>query len=94
MPIAVVVTALWAWAALSVGRAGDGFVRADGDGSLGSHAPVVPETRSFVTRSGLVVQTPTESDHCWVVELCTPTPSADLRLRAEVVEDGFRRTAP
>ena len=94
VPIAVVVTALWAWAALSVGRAGDGFVRADGDGSLGSHAPVVPETRSFVTRSGLVVQTPTESDLCWVVELCTPTPSADLRLRAEVVEDGFMRAAP
>ncbi len=62
----------------------------NGIGPLGTEpvpgAAVVP----FVTRSGLEIYRPAHGELCWRVELCTPRPRSDLRLRGADISHGFR----
>jgi hypothetical protein len=53
-----------------------------------------PPVQPFRTTSGLVLRRPaTGSDQCWSVTLCTPFPSAALRLRGTTIQSGFRLAA-
>jgi len=38
-----------------------------------------------------VLLQPLGSDQCWSVALCTPAPSAALRLRGTTIQSGFSR---
>ena len=62
----------------------------NGIGPLGTEpvpgAAVVP----FVTRSGLEIYRPAHGELCWRVELCTPRPRSNLRLRGADISHGFR----
>lgn len=54
----------------------------------------VPAVQPFRTTSGLVLSQPLGgADQCWSVELCTPAPSAELRLRGATIQSGFSRVA-
>lgn len=66
------------------------LVEARGGGPLGTPQIPPPETRSFVTDSGLVVQTPVDGERCFAVPLCTPGPDARLELRGRTPAQGFR----
>lgn len=54
-------------------------------------APVViAPTRTVLTGSGLVLRQPTQSDQCWgAYPLCTPEPTAGLRMRGAGIGEGF-----
>jgi uncharacterized membrane protein len=53
-----------------------------------------PPVQPFRTTSGLALSQPLAgSDQCWSVVLCTPAPSAALRLRGATIQSGFRRFA-
>ena len=55
-------------------------------------ATTTPTVLPFRTASGLLLSRPLAgSDQCWSVVLCTPAPSAALRLRGASVQSGFRR---
>jgi hypothetical protein len=63
---------------------------------IATHArtATTPTVLPFRTASGLLLSRPlTGSDQCWSVVLCTPAPSAALRLRGTTVQSGFRRVA-
>jgi hypothetical protein len=54
-------------------------------------APITTaDVEAFTTDSGLTLLQPTGSDQCWTsFPLCTPEPSAGIRLRGSGLESGF-----
>lgn len=76
--------------AFALGKGETGLVDATGGGPLGTFEIPRPTTRSFVTHSGLVLQTPIDGDRCFAVPLCTPEPQAGLELRGATLRQGFR----
>ena len=56
-----------------------------------AESSTVPPVQPFRTASGLVLLQPLGSDQCWSVALCTPAPSAALRLRGTTIQSGFSR---
>ena len=85
-----VVVVLAGATAVALGRGRTVIVSATGGGPFGTFEIPRPSTRSFVTDSGLVLQTPVEGDRCFAVPLCTPEPQAALELRGSTPQQGFR----
>jgi hypothetical protein len=68
---------------------GLGF-NASGDGPFGSaSSPPAPETRTFVTASGLRLLVPVNGDQCWRVLWCATWPNPGIELRGNDKWDGF-----